>query len=369
MTDVLQQPAKAVVVGISGFVGSYVAKVLLQKGYTVHGTCRDPTVRQWVKAVLCDSNDSSAASRLSLHPLTFGPGQDSFDTAKEKLQELLSNACGVFMCAGYEKQEPETIEVMQSMALSVLEAAAAEVSSRQSSKAGGSGRIAVVLTSSTGSTNPPPNKLKAENLPFAKSEVTHWSDPEFQKANKRFSPAAKTNMELKALEFVGRNARNEIVDAARAEEMSKIRLCIMNPSWILAPQLQPGDVAGNGLPWLAKICKGAAMSDQVPNDSMSIIHCEDLAKLHVACLENEGATGRFFGVARSWAWEEILRCVEKIRGADKYKMPPITYEELNPVTEFDLARRDSLGVEKIRGLEDILSDTIGYLEEKKLLET
>ena len=86
----------------------------------------------------------------------------------------------------------------------------------------------------------------------------------------------------------------EVVDEAKATVARKIRLCILNPSLILAPQLQPGAVSGNGLPWFARIAKGEAMSDSIPNDSMSIIHCEDLAKLHVACFESAKASGRYF---------------------------------------------------------------------------
>ncbi len=37
-----------------------------------------------------------------------------------------------------------------------------------------------------------------------------------------------------------------------------------------------------------------------------------LAALHVACLENPSASGRYFGVCRSWAWEEILETVQNI---------------------------------------------------------
>ena len=52
------------------------------------------------------------------------------------------------------------------------------------------------------------------------------------------------------------------------------------------------------------------MKEQVPNDSMSIIHVDDLALLHVACMERESASGRYFGVNRSWAWEDILKALQ-----------------------------------------------------------
>ena len=45
-----------------------------------------------------------------------------------------------------------------------------------------------------------------------KNEIDFWSDPEIQKQKGKFSPAAKTLMELSAFEFIGRNKRNEIID-------------------------------------------------------------------------------------------------------------------------------------------------------------
>ena len=72
-------------------------------------------------------------------------------------------------------------------------------------------QITVVVTSSTGSTNPPnavPDKPK--------NEIDFWSDPEIQKQKGRYSPAAKTLMEISALDFVGRNQKNEIVNEEKA---------------------------------------------------------------------------------------------------------------------------------------------------------
>ena len=53
-----------------------------------------------------------------------------------------------------------------------------------------------------------------------------------------------------------------MVDQATAAKAENVRVCIMNPSWILGPQLQPGDITGNGLPWFAKITKGESMNEQ-----------------------------------------------------------------------------------------------------------
>ena len=53
-----------------------------------------------------------------------------------------------------------------------------------------------------------------------------------------------------------------MVDQATAAKAENVRVCIMNPSWILGPQLQPGDITGNGLPWFAKIAKSESMNEQ-----------------------------------------------------------------------------------------------------------
>lgn len=58
----------------------------------------------------------------------------------------------------------------------------------------------VVLTSSGGSTNPP-----GLDNSTPKSEVLHVSDPDEQIKRGRYSPAAKTLVEIKSFEAVGRN--------------------------------------------------------------------------------------------------------------------------------------------------------------------
>ena len=125
--------------------------------------------------------------------------------------------------------------------------------------------------------------------------------------------------------------------------------------------MQPGSVAGNSLPWMVKILRGEAMNKEVPNDSMSIIDVRDLAELHVACAENEAASGRYFGVQRSWPWEEILTVFEEIY--PKYKKPPRFKGEANLETLFDTTRRDSLGV-RMRPLKDTMSDVVAFMADR-----
>lgn len=334
----------ALVVGCTGFVGSQVTKALLQRGFSVRGACRNPgeAKTKFGDSWICRTNQSLELAELSF-PVDGSP------VPEEVLDKLVEDVIGVFMCVGHEKQEPATIDFMVNAAISVLKAA-------KKSK----NEITVVLTSSTGSTNLP------EAAPGSvKNETDHWSDPAKQQAAGKYSPAAKTLMEIKALEFVGRNRQNQIVDQEAAA--SAPRLCIINPSLILGARLEPGDLKGNGLPWFARIVKGEAMTKEIPNDSMSIISVSDLAMLHVACLEDKTASGRYFGVVQSWSWEDILSAVKnQVLG---YQIPPKNFTESNHVTKFDNSRRDALlkaafGEDfKLKNLDEILRETIDYLKD------
>lgn len=319
---------RAAVVGGSGFVGSHVVRTLCSKGWSVRATTRDPAKAGWLKQLgdveLCE---------VSLSPA--GPAAP--------LDALVAGCDAVFFCAGFEQQEPATVDFMVNNALAALHAA-------QRNRVG-----VVVLTSSGGSTNPP-----GHSNAVPKNELEHWSDPEFQKANGRWSPAAKTLMELACLKAVGRNARNEVVEAP---EGFVPRLCIMNPNLILGPQLQPGPPSGNSLPWVRSILRGETMK-AIPNDSMSVVDVRDLAALHVACAEQANASGRYFGVDRSYAWEDLLASFKRAYPA--YELPPRFEGEGALPTQFDTARRDSLGVQ-LRPLDDVLQDLIAFMLERGVL--
>jgi nucleoside-diphosphate-sugar epimerase len=201
------------VIGATGFVGSYVTRELLGRGYFVRATCRDPSKGQWLRDL---SPNNKSEERLEIHALTLGPEGVVLDKeGKNPLDDLVVGCQGVFLCAGYEKQEPETIDFMVNAAQAVLRAAEKAAAEKQ--------QICVVLTSSTGSTNPPGAAGDA-----VKNELDFWSDPDTQRTNNRFSPAAKTLMEIHALKFLGRNKQNEMTEVTNetSQRNASIRLCI-----------------------------------------------------------------------------------------------------------------------------------------------
>ena len=115
----------AVVVGATGFVGSYIVKQLLNDGHEVRATCRNIELSQWVKAIGGKQNEKN----ISLYEFEYGKDgkPKNADACKELEVNLISGADAVFFCVGYEKQEPETITYMINACLTVLQVADSEM--------------------------------------------------------------------------------------------------------------------------------------------------------------------------------------------------------------------------------------------------
>lgn len=312
------------VVGCSGFVGSHVTAELLSSGYSVNGTLRDAGTAntQWLRDRLAPL--AHDGQRLTLLSAELGD--------KASLLRAMQRCTGVIMCAGVERQETATIDLMVGAAEHILDGAL-EL-----------GIHRAVFTSSTGSTNPP----GAE--PELKNEVDHWSDPEQQLAAGKYSPAAKTLMDKTAL------AKMEASNGA-------LRVCVINPSMITGPAYQPEPVGS--LKAFKAIIEHQRFSDRIPNGSMSMIDARDLAKLHVNALENDDASGRYFGVKQSWHWRDILAALKRAYPA--YELPEFPADE-TPVrpTQFDLTRQDTLGCE-LHGLDEMVGAVVQELQRREML--
>ena len=310
------------VIGCNGFVGANVAKQFLAQGYSVRGVIRHKP--RETETWLTDYVVADAVDGAEFHLHTADP------TNATSLEPIMQGCVGVSNCAGTTEQKPETVDIMRNIASSVCDAAI------------NAGVSSIVFASSTGSTNPP------EGDPPIKNEIDHWSDETVQLSHKKYAAAAKTVYDKTVL------ARMEASDG-------KLRCATINPSMIFGPNPQPEP--DGSLKLLTRLLQENIFENGPPNSSMSLIHVEDLARMHVAALTNPAAKGRYFAVKQSWHWRDILN--ELGRQAPSFTPPKYDEAiELVTPTQFDFTRRDSLGV-TLRGLPDIIASGLSELERRK----
>ena len=313
------------VIGCSGYVGSNVAIQLVKSGYKVRGTVRKLTAE----------NETRLQNFISPHAMNGGELElvEADPTNIDSIISVMQGCSGAINSAGTTERVPETVDIMKTIAANVCDAALA------------AGVPAVVFTSSTGSTNPP------EGEPALKNEIDHWSDADLQLEQKKYPAAAKTLYDRTIL------SRMEASNG-------KLRCATLHPSMIMGPN--PNINPDGSTKLLAGLIAGKVIDGPPPNSSMSLIHVEDLARLHVAALQNPDAKGRYFAVKQSWHWRDILQELE--RQVDAFTAPTYAEDvELVTPTQFDFSRRDSLGVE-LRDLAEIIASGVDQLRRHNLLK-
>ena len=319
------------VAGASGLVGSNIVVACLERGYRVNGTLRDKTEADKVPYL---EALPGAAERLTLFEADMSEA-DAFDPALRGV-DCVFVACLTPTYVGPSGTPAREMDKAQGYAeiimptvngcLNILRSAA-----RQGVKN-------AVICSSTSSTNPiPPVPVK--------NEIDHWSDVEEQCKAKKYTSAAKPVMEKAAMAFADENG---------------MRLSILMPTLMFGPVVLPRHLDETYQSMLKKLINGEPpRHEKVPNDSMSMIHIEDLAALFLAAYENPEASGRYFGVVDSWHWKDIYAELAKL--LPNAKMPAPLTEDPAPATRFDFTRRDSLGV-PIRDVPTLLRETVEWIK-------
>jgi nucleoside-diphosphate-sugar epimerase len=170
-----RMPGTVCVTGAAGFVGSWIVKALLEKGYTVRGTVRDKTRAKHLKAL------PFAEERLSLHEADLLQ-ENSFD-------EIINGCEGVFHTASpffFKVSNPETQLIKPAVegTHNVLRAVCKSESVKR-----------VIVTSSTAA-------VMVRNVPedyeFTEED---WSDVELQNAMNMWYLLSKTLAEKAVWDF------------------------------------------------------------------------------------------------------------------------------------------------------------------------
>lgn len=320
------------VAGASGLVGANITKAALARGYRVNGTLRnkaDPEKAPYLEML------PGAAAGLQLFDADMSePG--AFSSALEGA-DCVFIACLIPTYTGSSGKPAREMDDEQGYAEIIMPTVNGCLNIMRSAIEAGVRNV--VICSSTSSTNPPVPVEK-------KNELDHWSDPDKQCREKKYTSATKAVMEKAAMEL--------------ADE-SKVRLSILLPTLMLGPAVIPAH-GRTGFPaTLRNLMAGAEpRHQQVPNDSISMIHAEDLAALCLAAYEDESASGRYFGVYESWPWQKIYDELETLIPGMKVPVP-LTEAQVPP-TGFDFSRRDSLKV-PLRDVPTTFRETVEWLRE------
>ncbi|CAO2187743.1 unnamed protein product [Urochloa humidicola] len=251
------------VTGASGFIASWLVKLLLEKGYTVRGTVRNP------------DDDAKNAHLRAAERLTLVRA-DLLD--KESLAAAFRGCEGVFHTASPVTDDPEKmIEPAVNGTKNVINAAADVGSVRR-----------VVFTSSIGTVYMDPR-----HAPGAEVDETCWSDLDYSKNTKNWYCYAKTVTEQAAWELA---------------KQRQLDLVVVNTSLVLGPLLQPSVNAST-----LHILKYLDGSVKTYTDAVqAYVHVQDVADAHARVYEDPDAWGRYLCAGRTLHRGEVCRMLAKM---------------------------------------------------------
>ncbi|KAJ0231754.1 Cinnamoyl-CoA reductase 2 [Hirschfeldia incana] len=252
------------VTGAGGYIASWIVKLLLERGYTVRGTVRNPA----------DPKNNhlreleGAKERLTLH------GADLLDY--EALCATIDGCDGVFHTASPMTDDPETmLEPAVNGAKFVIDAAAKAKVTR------------VVFTSSIGAVYMNPNRD-----PQTIVNEDCWSDLDFCKNTKNWYCYGKMVAEQSAWE----TAKAKGVD-----------LVVLNPVLVLGPPLQ--SAVNASLVHILKYLTGSAKT--YANLTQVYVDVRDVALGHVMVYESPSASGRYILAETALHRGEVVEILAK----------------------------------------------------------
>ncbi|EFJ23694.1 cinnamoyl-CoA reductase [Selaginella moellendorffii] len=308
------------VTGANGFVASWLVKLLLERGYTVHGTVRNPDDERNDHLKAFDG----AKERLSLWKADI-LDYESISAATKGCQGIFHTACPVTDDLGIV-QEPAVRGT-----LNILKAAVEHHVKR------------VVLTSSVGSVYMDPKRPVEEVV----SEEM-WSDVQYLKDTRNGYCLAKTLAESAAWEFANQ---------------SHVDMVTVNPSVVLGPLLQ--STMNASTTHILKYLTGA--TKVYTNHCQAYVDVRDVAEAHILVYEEPSACGRYLCAENILHRGEVVEAMAKL--FPDYPIPRKPKDDSPRVKSWKISTRrlQDLGL-KFRPFEEYIADTVHSLQEKGFIQ-
>ncbi|MED6172988.1 hypothetical protein PIB30_055171 [Stylosanthes scabra] len=313
------------VTGASGFIASWIVKLLLQRGYTVRATLRDPSNPKKVDHLL-----KLEGAKERLHIFKADLLEDgSFDSAIDGCDGVFHTASPVMLRVVNDPQA-ELLDPAVKGTLNVLQSCAKSPSVKR-----------VILTSSISAvvfTDRPLN-------PDVVVDETWFSDPDICSKLERWYSLSKTLAEDAAWKFANKNG---------------IDMVCISPSMVAGPLLQP-EVNESVEPILS-IINGAPFQ----NKAFGWVNVKDVAIAHIHAYEIPTASGRYLIVERVVHYSELARILRDLYPTLQIKDKCEDDKPLEPTYQVSKEKAKSLGIE-FTPLEVTLKETVESFREKKIV--
>ena len=277
--------AKTVLVtGGTGYIGSWVVKMLLEKGYTVRMTVRNKNKTQNYAHL----TDLAASSNGKLEIWEADLLQEgAFDEAAQGVEAIIHMASPFTL--RFKDAQKELIDPAVKGTRNVLEAANRSGSVKK-----------VVLTSSVAAVHGDNVDMKEQGLQeFTEAHFNTSSSPEHQPYS-----YSKVMAEKEAW---------RIHDAQQ-----NWKLVVINPSFVLGPALSKGSNS-ESLSFMKDLLTGRYRMG-APELYLGFVDVRDVAEAHLLALEKDVAEGRHILAERTASVLDIAGIVKQKFG-NKYKLP------------------------------------------------
>ncbi|KMZ70806.1 Cinnamoyl CoA reductase-like protein [Zostera marina] len=311
------------VTGASGFIASWLVKLLLQRGYTVRATVRNPDDPHKTSHLLALDGADTRLRLVKANLLEEG----SFDAAIDGCDCVFHTASPVLFSV--EEPQSELMDPAVKGTLNVLGSCVKASSVKR-----------VVLTSSMAAV------LHTERVksPEVIVDETWHSSEEICKNNKPWYVLSKLLAEDAAWKFAKEN---------------NVDLVAINPAVVIGPLLQPTLNTSSAI--ILRLING---SDTYANFSFGWVNVKDVALAHILAFENPSASGRYCLVDSVEHFSKVIKRIHEMFPA--IKLPEKCADDQPFATEYKVSKEkaESLGV-NFTSMDVSLKETIESLVEKK----
>lgn len=259
------------VTGASGYIASWLVKLLLLRGYTVNATVRDPSDSKKVDHLVVLEG---AKERLHLFKAELTE-EGSFDASIKDCVGVFHTASPAFLQCDDHQAKEKLIDPAIKGTINVLNSCAKVPSVKR-----------VVLTSSIAAMLLNERPITPDTL----VDETWWSDPDFCLREKKWYAASKVLAEQAAWQF------------AKDKDIDLITIC---PGWTIGSLLQPT---------LNESCApiyNLIGAKTYPDAAYGWVHVKDIANAHIQALEIQSASGRYALVERRVHFNDIIKILQE----------------------------------------------------------